>query len=58
MRRQENSPVAVKQKKCLQNRILYVMIATNCVLIARRRLLYDAHYLQVAQTTLQDYSVS
>lgn len=40
------------------SRNLYVMIATNCVLIARRQLLYDAHYLQVAQTTLQDYSVS
>lgn len=40
------------------SRNLYVMIATNCVLIASRQLLYDAHYLQVAQTTLQDYSVS
>lgn len=40
------------------SRNLYVMIATNCVLIARRQLLYDAHYLQVAQTTLRDYSVS
>lgn len=40
------------------SRNLYVMIATNCVFIARRQLLYYAHYLQVAQTTLQDYSVS
>lgn len=30
------------------SRNLYVMIATNCVLIARRQLLYDANYLQMA----------